>query len=313
MVAHDEHGLALVFPGQGSQREGMAVPWADEPSFARWREADRILGRDVARLGLNASADELREPAACQVALFVHGVVVLEAWRARGGPEPVAVAGHSLGEYVSLVAAGVLGFADGLSLVHARATATQRAAQARPGTMVACLGYDVEVVATACGEAGAHLANDNAPGQVVVAGGPEALERLRAALSGAPGRGRVVPLEVGAAYHSPHMAPAVEPFSEVLEGAAFADARMPVVANVDALPHAGAGEWPTLLRQQLVRPVRWRETVGALRVLGTGTVVELGATAVLTGLVKRTDRSLVRRVVTTPEDLAAHTGESLRR
>ncbi|MBW3602490.1 MAG: ACP S-malonyltransferase [Actinobacteria bacterium] len=304
MGAHGGRGLALVFPGQGSQRQGMALPWRDEASFARWGQADRILGRDVTRLGREASADELREPAACQVALFVHGVVLLEAWQARGGREPVAVAGHSLGEYVALVAAGVLGFADGLSLVHARATATQRAAEARPGTMVACLGYDVDVVAAACGEAGAYLANDNAPGQVVVAGGPRALARLREALSGGPGRGKVVDLDVGAAYHSPHMEPAAEPFSQALDGAVFADARVPVVANVDALPHAGAGEWPALLRRQLVRPVRWRETVGALRDLGAGTVVELGASAVLTGLVKRTDRSLARGVVTSPADLA---------
>ncbi|CAN5115985.1 ACP S-malonyltransferase [soil metagenome] len=313
MRANDGQGLALVFPGQGSQRERMAVGWRDEPSFARWGDADRILGRHVTRLGLEASADELREPAACQVALFVHGVVVLEAWRARGGREPVAVAGHSLGEYVALVAAGVLGFADGLTLVHARATATQRAADARPGTMVACLGYDVAAVAAACQEAGAHLANDNAPGQVVVAGGPEALGRLREALADAPGRGKVVPIDVGAAYHSPHMAPAVEPFAEAVDGAAFADARVPVVANVDARPHTDAGEWPALLRRQLVRPVRWRETVGALRDLGVGTVVELGASPVLTGLVKRTDRSLARRAVTSPDDLGRRAGQPVER
>lgn len=313
MRANDGQALALVFPGQGSQREHMAVAWRQEPSFARWSEADRILGRDVTRLGLEASADELREPAACQVALFVHGVVVLEAWRARGGREPVAVAGHSLGEYVALVAAGVLGFADGLTLVHARATATQRAADARPGTMVACLGYEVAAVAAACEKAGAHLANDNAPGQVVVAGGPQELGRLREALGDATGRGRIVPLDVGAAYHSPHMAPAVEPFAEALDGACFSDARAPVVANVDARPHTGAGEWPALLRSQLVRPVRWRQTVGALSQLGAGTVVELGASPVLTGLVKRTDRSLARRAVTGPDDLGRRAGQPVER
>jgi [acyl-carrier-protein] S-malonyltransferase len=211
------------------------------------------------------------------------------------------VAGHSLGEYTALVAAGVLEFADGLRLVDARARLTQEAADARPGTMVACLGFDIEQVRSACEEAGAHLANDNATGQITVAGSKRALDRLRELLAAGPGR--VVDLSVGAAYHSPHMEPAVEPFGAVLDGAAFADGRVPVVANVDAAPHTAAGEWPGLLRRQLVAPVRWRETVGTLGALGVEEVVELGASAVLTGLVKRTDRTLRRRSVISPEDL----------
>jgi [acyl-carrier-protein] S-malonyltransferase len=293
--------IALVFPGQGSQREGMAGAWREHEAFARWAEADDLLGRDVTRLGLDAPAEELREPVNCQVALFVHHVVLLEAWRAAGGADPVVVAGHSLGEYDALVAAGVLGFADGLRLVDARARLTQDAADARPGTMVACLGIDVDEVRAACAEAGAYVANDNATGQIVAAGSREALGRLRELL--AEGKGRVVDVNVGAAYHSPHMEPAVSPFGKVLEEAGFADAAVPVVANVDAEPHTAAGEWPDLLRRQLVSPVRWRETVGVLAKAGADEVVELGASAVLTGLVKRTDRSLGRRNVTVPEDL----------
>lgn len=292
---------ALVFPGQGSQREAMAAPWRGHRAYVRWAQADDLLGRDVTRLGLEASADELREPANCQVALFVHHVVLLEAWRAAAGPAPLAVAGHSLGEYNALVAAGVLPFADALRLVEARAGHTQRAAQTNPGMMLACLGFGVEEVRAACDGAGAYVANDNAPGQIVAAGSAEALERLRAELDG--GRGRLVTLEVGAAYHSPHMEPAVEPFGRALDTAAFADATVPVVANLDALPHTAAGEWPSLLRRQLVSPVRWRETVRTLGALGVGQVVELAASAVLTGLVKRTDPTLGRRTVATPEDL----------
>ncbi|CAN5649846.1 MAG: ACP S-malonyltransferase [Actinomycetota bacterium] len=301
--------VALVFPGQGSQAEGMARPWADHPATVHWTKADETLDRDVSRLGFDAPADELREPAKCQLALFVHHIVLLEAWRAAGGAEPVAVAGHSLGEYDALVAAGVLDFADGLRLVDARAERTQQAADAAPGSMVACLGFDVDIVAEACTQAGAYVANDNAPGQIVAAGSSEALARLteRLGSEGTTSRGKVRPLKVGAAYHSPHMEAAVEPFGRSLDSATFADARVPVVANVDAQPHTAAGEWPDLLRRQLTAPVRWRETVTTLAGLGVDEVVELGASPVLTGLVKRSDRSLGRRTVSLPDDLRGMT------
>ncbi|CAN5574983.1 ACP S-malonyltransferase [soil metagenome] len=299
--------IALVFPGQGSQQQGMAAPWRDHPAFARWAEADELLGEDVTRLGLDAGDEELREPAACQVALFVHHVVLLDAWRAAGGAEPAVVAGHSLGEYNALVAAGVVDFADGLRLVHARAEQTQLAADQRPGTMVACLGFEVEEVQQACDKVGVYVANDNATGQIVAAGASDDLDRLRALLEG--GRGRVRELNVGAAYHSPHMEPAVEPFGIALDGARFAEAAVPVVANIDARPHTAAGDWPQLLRQQITSPVRWRETIGTLAGMGVTEVVELGASAVLTGMVKRTDSSLGRRNVRTPDEVAAKAGE----
>jgi [acyl-carrier-protein] S-malonyltransferase len=301
-LAEHTDGVAVVFPGQGSQRAGMARAWRDHPSFARWADADELLGWDVSRLGLDADADELRIPLNCQIALFVHGVVLYQAWAETA--TPVATAGHSLGEYNALVAAGILDFADGLRLVEARARATQAAADDRPGTMVACLGFPVEVVAAACERVGAHLANDNAPGQVVVAGPQEALDRLRDDLADSGERGKVVALEVGAAYHSPHMQPAVEPFGAALDRAAFRDGAVPVVANVDARPHRAAGDWPEVLRAQLTSPVRWRETVATLAETGVTQVVELGASAVLTGLVKRTDRSLGRHTVVEPADLS---------
>ncbi|HSK97842.1 MAG TPA: ACP S-malonyltransferase [Euzebyales bacterium] len=301
-MAEHTDGVAVVFPGQGSQRAGMARAWQDHPSFGRWALADELLGWDVTRLGLDADADELRIPHNCQVALFVHGVVLFEAW--AGTATPIAAAGHSLGEYNALVAGGTLDFADGLQLVDARARATQAAADERPGTMVACLGFPVDVVAAACERVGAHLANDNAPGQVVVAGPHEVLDRLRDDLAATGERGKVVALEVGAAYHSPHMQPAVEPFGAALDRAAFRDGAVPVVANVDARPHRAAGDWPDVLRAQLTSPVRWRETVATLAEVGVTQVVELGASAVLTGLVKRTDRSLGRHTVVEPADLS---------
>jgi [acyl-carrier-protein] S-malonyltransferase len=302
-VGEDIAGVAVVFPGQGSQRAGMAQAWRAEPSFARWQQADDLLGRDVTRLGLEADADELRVPVNCQVALFVHGVVMHEAWVATGARATVT-AGHSLGEYNALVAAGVLDFADGLRLVDARARATQSAADQRPGTMVACLGYPVEVVAAACDRTGAHVANDNAPGQIVAAGTADVLDRLREDLTSSGERGKVVALEVGAAYHSPHMEPAVAPFGAVLDATAFRDSAVPVIANVDARPHRAAADWPQVLRAQLTSPVRWRETVVTMAGAGVGRVIELGASAVLTGLVKRTERSLDRHTVIAPQDLA---------
>lgn len=295
-------GLALVFPGQGSQRPGMAREWQGTRPFERWRQADELLGRNVTRLGLDAGEDELRQPVNCQIGLFVHGTVLLDAWLAHGA-RPVAVAGHSLGEYNALVAAGALRFADALRLVDARARCTQAAADARPGTMLACLGFPVELVAAACEEAGAYVANDNAPGQVVISGSRAALDRARDALAAMGERGKVVTLDVGAAYHSPHMAAAVDVLGAALDRATFEAASVPVVANVDAQPHLDAPEWPTLLRQQVVSPVRWRETVGTLAGLGARQIVELGASAVLTGMVKRIDRSLTRRTVIIPADL----------
>jgi [acyl-carrier-protein] S-malonyltransferase len=296
---------ALVFPGQGSQRESMATPWAETAGFERWAEADELLGWDVSSLGTRADAERLRKPAACQVALFVHQTVVLETWLAAGGAQPAAVAGHSLGEYNALVAAGVLGFADALALVDARARATERAAEASPGTMVACLGYPVETVTAACAETGASLANDNAPGQMVAAGSAASLEALQARLAETGGpRGRVVAMEVGAAYHSQHMASAADELAPVLRDAPFGHGECPLVANVDAAAHRSSSDWAELLRQQLTAPVRWRESVHTLAGLGIGEVVELAAAPVLTGLVKRTDPSLARRTVTEPGEPA---------
>lgn len=293
--------VALLFPGQGSQQPGMGVPWRDHPAFARWQQADAALGEDLTRLALEADAEELRRPRACQLALFIHGVVLADAWQAASGAEPTALAGHSLGEYVALVAAGAVAFADALALVEVRARACEQAADADPGSMIACLGVDRDALEAACTRAGAHIANDNAPGQVVVAGSRAALDALAAEL--AEGRGKVRDVEVGAAYHSPHMRPAVAPLREALDATIFIDGHTPVVANVDALPHTDGAGWRDRLADQVVSPVRWRETVQRLAADGVDTVVELGASTPLSGMVKRTDSSLARHAVTVPDDL----------
>jgi [acyl-carrier-protein] S-malonyltransferase len=293
--------VALLFPGQGSQQPGMGQPWRHHAAFGRWAEAEAVLGEDLTRLALTADADELRRPRACQLALFVHGVVLAEAWQDTTGAAPVALAGHSLGEYVALVVAEAVSFADALSLVEVRARACEAAADAEPGGLTACLGVERELLEAACERAGAHIANDNAPGQIVVAGRPDALARVRSEL--APASGKVVDVDVGAAYHSPLMQPAVEPLRAALEATPFTEHHQPVVANVDATPHTRGAGWPDRLAAQIVSPVRWRETIERLRDDGVSCVVELGASTPLSSMVKRTDRTLSRHPVTVPDDL----------
>lgn len=277
--------LSLTFPGQGSQRPGMGSAWTGTPSWALVERASDVVGRDVAALLLDADADALRATRNAQLTTFVVSCVALDAVRRAGLPEPHVVAGHSLGEYTALTAAGALPFEDGVRLVAARGEAMQGAADARPGTMAAVLGLDVDEVAAACDAVdGAWVANDNAPGQVVVAGTTAGVEAAGAAAK-ERGAKRVMSLPVGGAFHTPLMAPAAEGLGAALGGVAFADPGPPVVANVDAAPHGAGGEWPELLTEQLCRPVRWRPT---LERLGADVVVEIGPGGVLTGMAKRT-------------------------
>jgi [acyl-carrier-protein] S-malonyltransferase len=284
--------LALTFPGQGSQRPGMGAAWTGTPSWSLVDRASEVAGRDVAALLLDADAEELRATRNAQLTTFVASLVALDALRRAGLPEPDAVAGHSLGEYTALTAAAALAVEDGVRLVAARGEAMQAAADARPGTMAAVLGLDVGEVEAACAAVAdeAWVANDNAPGQVVVAGTPAGVEAAGAAAKERGAR-KVLPLPVGGAFHTPLMAPAAEGLGAALADAAFSDPRPPVVANVDASPHGGAGEWSALLADQLCRPVRWRPTLEHLgRGGGEGpaTLIEVGPGGVLTGMAKRT-------------------------
>jgi [acyl-carrier-protein] S-malonyltransferase len=260
-------------------------------------------GRDLAGLLLDVDAETLKATRNAQLAAFGLSLLVLEATRAAGlGGRPVrAVAGHSLGEYTALVAAEVLTPEEGARLVVARGEAMQAAADAGPGTMAAVLGLDATQVAEACaGVDGAWPANDNAPGQIVVAGtapGVEAAGEAAIAL----GAKRVLPLPVGGAFHSPLMAPAQAPLDEALAGAVFGAADYDVVANVDAAPHRDG--WADLLSAQLVSPVRWRESLLTLSGLGVTHFLELGPGSELSGMVKRTVEGAARANVATPDDL----------
>ena len=277
----------------------MGAAWREHPSWAVVGRLSEATGRDVGRLLVDADAEELRQTRNAQLAAFALSLVILDA----AGASPAAVAGHSLGEYTALVAAGVLSPSAGASLVAARGSAMQGAADTNPGTMAAVLGLD----ALPLGEAvapieGAWLANDNAPGQIVLAGTPAGVEAGGEAARAA-GAKRVMALPVGGAFHSPLMAPAQAPLDSALRAAGFGDALVPVVANVDAAAHRDG--WASLLSAQLVSPVRWRESLLTLSGLGVTHFLELGPGTELSGMVKRTVDSAARANVATPDDLAA--------
>ncbi len=294
---------AFVFPGQGSQRPGMGQAWRET---VWWPLVDRLgeaTGRDIGRLLLDAEVDELKVTDNAQLATFTLSLVIHDAVRAAL-PGPAAVAGHSLGEYTALVAAGVLEAADGARLVAARGRAMQSAAAANPGTMAAVLGLGPDMVAEACSAVdGAWVANDNSPGQVVIAGRPESVEAA-GARARALGAKRVIPLVVGGAFHTPLMGPAQAALDAALDEATFHDGGVPCVANVDSQVHRSAHEWRELLSAQLTSPVRWRESLARLAELGVDTFVELGPGMELSGMVKRTVAGAARTNVAVPDDLA---------
>ena len=262
----------------------------DAAAAELYQWASACLGWDLAETLRTASPDELRQTYIAQPAIFSVSVAALRALEAAGVPRPAYVAGHSLGEFSALVAAGALSFEAGLLLVARRAEAMQRAADARPGSMSSVLGLSAEGVEMAV-EATAQdqvlaVANDNAPGNVVVSGEWTALERLPDAAKEL-GAKRVVPLNVGGAFHSPLMAPAVETFQPHLAAAPLRDPSIPVVANATAEPVTGAEELRELLARQLTGRVRWTESVRRMVALGVDTFIEVGPGTVLGGLIKR--------------------------
>lgn len=297
--------LVFSFPGQGSQRPGMGGPWVDHPSWELVDDASAAAGRDVARLLLEADQDELTITSNAQLATFTLSMVILDAIE-RTGLAPAAAAGHSLGEYSALVGVGALAFDQGVRLVAERGDAMAEAALDRPGTMAAVLGLDVDQVDVACRRADAEvwLANDNAPGQVVIAGDAAGVEAA-GAIAKELGAKRVMGFPVGGAFHTPLMAPARIRLRKALAEARFADADIPVVANVDAQAHTAADEWASLLSAQLCSPVRWRQTLLELGSMGATHVVEVGPGAVLTGLAKRGLPGAAASAVSTPADVDA--------
>ncbi len=295
--------IVFTYPGQGSQRPKMGTPWLNHPSWELVEEASQVVDRDVGELLLHSDAQELTQTRNSQLATFVMSMMVLDAV-SRLGVEAVAHAGHSLGEYSALTAAGALEFSDALRLVNERGDAMQASADEETGTMAAILGLSDEQADIACRSTAGDvwIANYNAPGQVVIAGVPADIDRAceHAKASGAK---RVMRLEVGGAFHTPLMAPAKHRLHKAIDQVEFRSPEQPVYANVDANPHAQGSEWPDLLEAQLCSPVRWSQTLANLASDGFTTFVELGPGNVLSGLVKRTLKTANRANVASPDDL----------
>jgi [acyl-carrier-protein] S-malonyltransferase len=291
--------VALVFPGQGSQRPAMGAPWVGTPSWSLVHEASDVLARDIGALLLEADAERLRATREAQLTTYVLSMV---AFSALPSLTVAVVAGHSLGDFTALAAAGVLTFEQGLRLVDARGAAMQAAADARPGTMAAVLGLDDDAVDDVCASVGdAWPANYNAPSHVVVSGTVPGVAAAGTALKDAGGR-RILPLPVGGAFHTPLMEPARTRLDAALASASFGVADVPVVSGVTAQEY---DDVRAALSAQLTAPVRWRATCEALLGYGVDTVVEVGPGGVLTGLVKRSLPGVRATSVATPGELAA--------
>ncbi len=295
--------IAFTFPGQGSQTPGMGEAWTDHPSWELVGEASEASERDVEDLLLRADADELKQTRNSQLATYVASMVVLDAVE-RTGVEPAFHAGHSLGEYAALTASGVLSFADGVRLVTERGNAMQAAADEQAGTMAAVLGLDDDKVDLACRrtDGDVWVANYNAPGQVVIAGDPAAIEAAGAEAKEA-GAKRVMPIKVGGAFHTPFMSPARDRLRKALADVALRAPNRPVYANIDAEAHTDAESWAGLLGAQLTSPVLWRHTLHALQSAGTTVFLELGPGTILTGMAKRTVKGATTLSVSTPAEV----------
>ena len=295
--------LAFTFPGQGSQRPGMGRPWVDHESWELVDEASDVAGRDIGALLLDADADELRDTRNAQLTTFVASLMVLDAVQ-RLGIEASLCAGHSLGEYTALAATGAIGFEEGVTLVSARAAAMHDAGSAREGTMAAVLGLDDDQVEVACrlADDDVWVANFNAPGQVVIAGSPTGVSAA-AGHAKDLGAKKVMPLQVSGAFHTPFMSAARDRLREAIADADLRDTEIPVVSNVDSLPHAHGKEWSALLSAQLSSPVRWKQCLLTLAQQGVTDFAELGPGGVLTGMAKRTVDDARTISVATPEDL----------
>lgn len=300
-------GVAIIFPGQGAQAPGLGTPWVDHPGWALVERAEKATGESLAPLLLDAPAETLTRTREAQLVVFLASLL---AWDVAGAAleqtdgEIVAFAGHSLGQVTALVAAGAIAFDDGCRLAARRARHTQDAADANPGRLAALLGASIAQAQDSCAAAAGAcwIANDNAPGQIVIGGTPEGLETASAKAKEI-GVKRVMPLNVGGAFHTPLMQPAADAFASDLASALFRDTPLPVVANHDALGHTDGAGWPGRLTEQLIRPVRWADTMPALVEAGATTFVEVGPGTTLTGLAKRAHPDIALRNIATPADL----------
>ena len=290
---------AFVFPGQGSQFPEMGKTENAEHSLARdlFAQADEVLGSTLSEVMFNGSADDLKQTDITQPAIYVHSYVRARLMGDNFNPE--AVAGHSLGEFTALTAAGALSFERGLQLVQARARAMQQACEMNQGTMAAIVGLDDNVIEEICASVDGVVvpANYNCPGQLVISGDVTAVEAAMEKLTEAGAR-RALLLEVGGAFHSPLMAPARDALRSAIEETDFETPRCPVYQNVDALPSTDPEAIKQKLVDQLTQPVRWTQTMQNMIADGMAECTEVGGRGgILTGLLRRIDRQVASNSV----------------
>jgi [acyl-carrier-protein] S-malonyltransferase len=290
-------GLAFVFPGQGSQAKGMVAELSaeNESIMAVFSEASECLGYDLWDLVQNNLDDKLNKTEYTQPALLVACYAIWQIWLVKGGQKPVIMAGHSLGEYTALVCSGVLSLQDAVSLVADRGKYMQTAVPDGVGAMAAILGLENDQVIQVCEAATSSqivsAANFNSAGQVVIAGHREAVEKA-AELAKEAGAKRAILLPVSVPSHCELMHEAADQLAERMEQMQFSEAEIPIIQNVDVIQRTSPDEIKKALLEQLHQPVRWVETIEKIRLMNISTIVECGPGKVLTGLIKRIDRSI---------------------
>ena len=309
------HAFAFLFPGQGSQAVGMLDAWGDHPAVRdTLQEASQALGEDRARLIHEGPKESLDLTTNTQPVMLTAGIACYRAWRAEGGAAPAAVAGHSLGEYTALVAAGALTLADALPLVRFRAQAMQDAVPVGVGAMAAILGLEADAVVTGCADAAAasgqvvEAVNFNDAKQTVIAGTKAGVDAACELLK-ARGAKRALPLAVSAPFHSSLMKPAADRLKERLASVVVAAPAIPVVNNIDVATPTDPQAIRDALYRQAFGPVRWVEVVRALAGRGLGHMVECGPGKVLAGMVKRIDPAVAGSTLFDPASLAEVKGQ----
>jgi len=307
------NSFAFVFPGQGSQAVGMLDAWGDHPAVVgALAEASDALGEDLGKLIKEGPKEALALTTNTQPVMLVAGVAAWRVWRAEGGALPMALAGHSLGEYSALVAAGVLTLAQATPLVRLRAAAMQEAVPVGSGAMAAILGLDASKVIAVCAEVTSaygqneqetvEAVNFNDPSQTVIAGSKAAVERACESLKAA-GAKRALPLPVSAPFHSSLMRPAAEKLRTALAATEMAAPQIPVVNNIDVAVQTDVDAIRDALYRQAFGPVRWVECIRQLKAMGATHIIECGPGKVLTGLVRRIDAELTGAAVFDPASL----------
>ena len=302
---------AFVFPGQGSQEVGMGQAVAEVSAAAQaiFKRADEILDFPLSRLCFEGPEDELNDTYNTQPALFKTSIAIIEAMREAGYQvSPAYVAGHSLGEYSAYVAAGVLSFEDGLRLVRERGRLMKKAGEISPGGMAAILKLDDETVADICqtvtaeGYGTLQVANYNSPGQLVISGDDQAVDKGIELALAAKAR-RAVKLSVSIAAHSELMRVVADSFREAIDQTPLNLPEMPIIANISAAPLESVGAIREEMEGQLTSSVRWSETVRWMIDNGVGTFVEIGSKDVLKGIIRRVDKSVNAVAIGTPDDI----------